>query len=57
MHPLIAVEIVLLLIGLICVAVAIPMDSRPVAGFGLLLMGVGGGCQLGLAVFQRNRYW
>ena len=57
MHPLIAVEIVLLLAGLTGVAIAIPMDSRPVAGFGLLLMGVGGGCQLYLALFQRDRYW
>lgn len=57
MHPLIAVEIVLLLFGLTGVAIAIPMDSRAVAGFGLLLMGIGGGCQLYLALFERDRYW
>ena len=57
MHPLIVLEIVLLLLGLTIVAIAIPLDSRAIAGFGMLFPGVAGACQLWLAISQRYRYW
>ena len=57
MHPLIVLEIFLLLFGLTIVAIAIPLDSRPIAGFGLLLLGLVGACQLWLAISRRYQYW
>ena len=57
MHPLVLVEIVLLLTGLTVVAVAIPLDSRATAGFGLTLLGIAGGSRLWLALSDRDRHW